>query len=105
MNRITPDDVRAAKAVTGLELIANKWFDDGWVAGKKPTCGCPVGIVAVANGIDPDDARDWANTTYGGDYVTGFIGGYDDPDEAWCESYDGYRDGQAVRAAADRGEI
>ena len=90
--RITPDEVLAAYAKTGMKPIFMFWWSDNG-------CCCPVAVLHESIGAPAGGCIHWANKTYGDDYVESFIAGVDG-----CPEIEGfgdtcYADGRAVRQA------
>lgn len=106
--RITPAEVLAAYAATGLRPVNLTWCNPGF------SCGCPLtalwaaerGASVTTSHFGPDDVGEdieaWADERYGSDYAYSFRDAVDgEPVEhVTCErEHQGYADGLAVRAA------
>lgn len=104
MNRITPEEVVAAYAKTGLVPVRARWaaYDE-----KRRPCGCAITALLVAAGNDFGCIE--ADTEYeptlglNADYEDGFVIGFDTIGEAkspldndWQQ---GFHDGRSCAAA------
>jgi hypothetical protein len=111
MRRITVDEVKAAYEKTGLKPKRGQYIS------HDKTCGCAIGALVLAEGIDASAncgamATDYAERVFGENYRVGFVHGFDardkdyrkrhckfPTDEGQCEYDDGFNDGRAVAAA------
>jgi hypothetical protein len=98
MQRFTPEMVKEAYAKTGLLPHRGSYYfyDSG-----RPIGACGVGVLAYANGGGIMHGQ-ILGKSLGGDYVCGFIGGFDGSvrhADASGDWHDGYDDGAAAAKA------
>lgn len=92
--RITPAEVLAAYAATGLEPVRQTFGDE--------SCGCPLIALHKASQVG-STPKDWMNAEFGAEYSMGFMSAVDWGDMNLSGTSGRYRegieDGLAVRAA------
>ena len=93
MNRITPEDVKAAYEKTGLKPIIKRWYN------AKENCGCAFSAMVKAK-TDRDltemlKLHHWNRVSFVSrlldldkDYVDGFINGFDNRSPLTVGNYD-----------------
>jgi hypothetical protein len=78
VKRITPDEVKAAYAKTGIKPERGGYFSS---KKGRPACGCGIAALYIANcGLtsNPElDLWDWCEPLFGRHYSQGFTIGFD----------------------------